>query len=124
MTAAVHYLPSVTDFSDDDLDAIAAWNTQGCDIPPEVEAFMTARGATGVAPRLRKFTPEQRQLAWDDLQAAVLKRDALAAGSRHWCEFYDEAALPPGLGLQDAAIQVACADVDAARWWLKTGTAR
>ena len=111
--------PSALRLLDEQFEAIAAWERPGCDIPPLVEAAVLATAGD----MLR--TPEQRQDAWERFQAAVLKRDALGQpDDKPWFEVYDEVALPPAGTHQEAAIQLACQELDDARRWLLTGRAR
>ena len=55
------------------------------------------------------------QDAWEAFQEAVIWREALATGSRHWCERFSESALPPGDGPASAALELACNVADEAR---------
>lgn len=58
---------------------------------------------------------EALQACWETFAEALRKLHALDSRERHWCEFYDEAALPPGMDLQDAAVQLAAQEAEDAR---------
>ena len=93
--------------SDEDieaLDTMAMWEKPGSDVP-----FLAGVLA---CPR---FTPQELQAAWEAFQDAVMWRQSLSTDQRPWFEFRSESALPPASTLQEAAIQLACAEVDEAR---------
>lgn len=70
------------------------------------------------------FTPEQLQAAWECYAEAVRWREALACGSRHWCEKHSEADLPRGGTPSEAALDLACMVADEARSHLLNGGPR
>ena len=61
------------------------------------------------------MTPEQAQDAWDLLAEKLRVLNALATGCMHWSERFDEADLPPGPSLQEAAIDLAAGEADDVR---------
>ena len=58
--------------------------------------------------------PERLEEAWQAYAEAVRDREALALGDKPWFIRFDEAALPPGMAQQDAAIDLACNIADEA----------
>lgn len=61
------------------------------------------------------------QDAWEALVEAIRWREALATGSRHWCERFDEADLPRGGTPSEAALDLACMVADEAVAHFLTG---
>ena len=62
-------------------------------------------------------TDDMRWCAWADYAQAVRRRDAIATGSRHWLEFFDDLSY-------DEALDEACELADRARYWFMAGLAR
>lgn len=58
---------------------------------------------------------EETQAAREHLDECIKTLNALAAGCMHWSERYSEEDLPPGMPLQETAIQLACGEADEAR---------
>lgn len=94
----------LTDEDIEALDTMAMWEKPGSDVP-FLAGVLAYRG----------FTPQQMQEAWGAFQDAVIWRQLLSTDQRPWFEFRGESALAPAGSLQEAAVQLACAEVDEAR---------
>ena len=67
------------------------------------------------------FSAEEMEQAWQQFAEALRKVHALDSREVPWHEHYAEADLPPGMDLQDAAVQKACEEADDARRYLVAG---
>ncbi|HUZ54441.1 MAG TPA: hypothetical protein VMU94_18195 [Streptosporangiaceae bacterium] len=94
----------LTDEDIETLDTLALRHKPGCDVP-----FIAGVLAC------RRFSPQELQAAWEAFQDAVIWRQMLSTDQRRWCEYRSESALPAAPTLQEAAIQLACAEADEAR---------
>jgi hypothetical protein len=114
MTAEAAAAPrAITSDDIETLDTLALWSPPALGVP-FIAGAMSWPG----------FTAQQMQEAWEAFQEAIEWREGLATGMRHWCERWDEDALPPGDGPQAAAIQLACEVADEARNHLLHGGPR
>lgn len=96
------------------LDTLALWS-------PVADGIPFAAGAMSWP----GFTPQQMQGAWEAFQEAVMIREALGTGVRHWVEMYSEEDLPPNSdGPMAAATDLACTVADEARNHLLYGGPR
>lgn len=78
-----------------------------CDLAGEVPFLAAVLSHDG-------FTVQELRDAWYALVEAIRWREALATGSRHWAEVYDEADLPRGGSPSEAALDLACMVADEA----------